>query len=108
MSSFDATTSELPPVPMSRKQRRAQREHDALCARKSMLPAAAFDRLVRELLQAHGDEYRVSADVSAMLRCAAEEHVHRVVTAAGEFAQAAKRDTLQPEDMQRARRVLGV
>ena len=106
MSTFAVPTSESPPKPVSRKERRARREHDALCARPSMLPAAALDRLVREILQQHGDEYRLSADVSGMLRCAAEEHLHRVVTAAGEFAGAAKRDTLQAEDMQRARRVL--
>ena len=105
MSAFEPQTSAKPP-PVSRKARRAMREHNALCARETMLPTAAFDRVAREILQEHGEEYRMSADVTNMLRCAAEEHLHTVVKVANEFADAAKRDTLQPQDMQRARRLL--
>ena len=63
MPEFDTATSdfERKPAPVSRKERRARRDYQRLCEAESILPAAACDRVVREILQDMGDDYRMSS-----------------------------------------------
>lgn len=105
-----ASVSDPAPRKLTRKEKRHVKELNRLAELPIVLPGTAVERCVREEVQHFsGDrDMRVGQDVCTMLHVAAEAHVDKVLRVANEFAESNNRETLLAEDMQRAKRVLGV
>ena len=86
---------------MTRKERRAKREVDALQEQATpILPATTFKRIVtQEARNVSTDALRFNADAVKALQAAAEEELTNIFTGAAFCAGMAKRDTVTVEDM---------
>ena len=105
MSDTHAPATSGNPAPVSRKQRRRNREVRALQESERVLARAPFARCVRETLQdlAGGDEpKRVSPRAVAALQCASEDMLNDVFESAAGLARHAQRDTILESDMHAA------
>lgn len=86
---------------MTRKERRAKREVDALQEQATpILPATTFKRIVtQEARNATDQALRFNANAVRALQVAAEQELTDIFTGASFCAAIAKRDTVTVEDM---------
>ena len=86
---------------MTRKERRAKREVDALQEQATpILPATTFKRIVtQEARNVSESTLRFNADAVTALQVAAEQELTDIFTGAAFCAGLAKRDTVTVEDM---------
>lgn len=86
---------------MTRKERRAKREVDALQEQATpILPATTFKRIVtQEARNVSESALRFNADAVTALQVAAEQELTDIFTGAAFCAGLAKRDTVTVEDM---------
>ena len=96
------TTSAVHTAPKQRRRTKEEREMDELCAQPSMMPLAAFERLVREIVAERDSDLRVSREVVLQLRCASEAYLDDLMNLASRFAAHAGRQTMHVTDMQQA------
>ena len=66
-----------------------------------------FQRLVREIMQGYGLGYRVTPTMMMALQEAAEAYLVQLLEDSNLCAIHAKRITIQPKDIQLARRICG-
>ena len=94
-------TTQIPTVKMTRKERRAQKEVEALRERSTpILPATTFKRIVTQEATNHSSQrLRFNADAVKALQSAAESELTTIFTGAAIVAGIAKRDTVTVEDM---------
>ena len=101
MDLLQPTSAHVKPV-KQRRRTKDERYVDDLCAQESIMPYAAFERLVREIIQNHNPELRVSREVVQQLRCASEAKLDEVMNLASKFAAHAGRQTMHTCDMRSA------
>jgi histone H3/H4 len=99
---MDTASTSGKPAPVSRRERRRRREVKQLQENSSVLQRAPFQRCVREELQAHGNDLRVSPQAMQALQCAAEDMLNDVFERAATLAQHSHRDTIAVRDVQLA------
>lgn len=96
-------TKKIAPVPvkMTRKERRAQKEVQALREQATcILPSTTFKRIVTQEAGNYSTErLRWNADAIKALQVAAENELTNIFTGASVVAGLAKRDTVTVEDM---------
>jgi len=105
MSAPHAAATSGKPAPVSRKQRRRNREVRALQESDKVLARAPFERCVREALQDlapsddGGEPMRIAPDGVSALQCASEDMLNQVFESAAGLARHSQRDTILPQDM---------
>jgi len=101
MSAAIQTKKIAVPVKMSRKERRAQKEVQALREQATcILPSTTFKRIVTQEAGNHSAQrLRWNADAVKALQVAAENELTNIFTGAAVVAGLAKRDTVTVEDM---------
>ncbi len=86
---------------MTRKERRAQKEVEALREQSTpILPATTFKRIVTQEAANHSEQrLRFNANAVKALQTAAESELTNIFTGAAIVARIGKRDTVTIEDM---------
>lgn len=72
-----------------------------------LIPKMPFQRLVREIVQSHNDDLRIQAAALGAMQEAAEAYLTGLYEDTNLCAIHARRVTIQPKDMQLARRIRG-
>ena len=83
------------------------RHFQRLRSHELLIRKLPFQRLVREILQDHGTQYRVQASAIAALQEASEDYLVKLLEDTNICAIHARRVTILPKDMQLARRLRG-
>lgn len=88
-------------VKMTRKERRSQKEVEALREKTTpILPRTTFKRIVTQEAANHSEQHlRFNADAIKALQSAAESELTSIFSGAAIVASIAKRDTVTIEDM---------
>jgi|TARA_B110001450_G_scaffold256012_1_gene285098 histone H3/H4 len=94
-------TTQIASVKMTRKERRAQKEVEALREQSTcILPATTFKRIVTQEAANHSAQrLRFNADAVKALQAAAESELTNIFTGSAIVAGLAKRDTVTVDDM---------
>ena len=83
------------------------RHFQRLRSHELLIRKLPFQRVVREILQDHGTQYRVQASAIAALQEASEDYLVKLLEDTNICAIHARRVTILPKDMQLARRLRG-
>lgn len=94
-------TTQVQTSKLTRKERRAQKEVEALREQATnILPATTFKRIVTQEAANHSSQrLRFNGDAVKALQSAAESELTNIFTGAAIVASLAKRDTVTVEDM---------